>query len=273
MDIFAKKPKKIALVLGGGSARGLAHIGALKVFEREEIPINLVVGTSMGALVGACYATGIPVVDMEKIASRVTWGDLFDPTLPTMSLLEGKKMAGVINELLKEKTFLDARMPLAVVTTDIEKGEQVIYTSGDLQKIVRASCSWPGIFNPVKLDGKLLVDGGIKNSVPVAIARGMGADFVIAIDVGFCVTKDEKIQNIFRLILQSFQIIGEELNTYQSRDANIIIEPELGKLDQAAFDKSVYAMQKGQEAAENALPLIRKKLGLKPRRFAAGKKG
>jgi len=267
MSFFKKKPRKIALVLGGGSARGIAHIGALKVFEREKIPVDLVVGTSMGALIGGAYSVGVTTQEMERIALQVTWKDLFDPTIPAMSLLEGKKLGQVVSQILKEKTFLDAKIPLAVVTTDIEKGQEVIHTSGDLQKLVRASCSWPGIFNPVEIDGQLLVDGGIKNSVPVSIAKGMHATFTIAIDVGFCVTTDEKINNIFRLILQSFQIIGEELNTYQSKEADIIIEPDLGDIDQAAFHRSTEAMQKGQEAAEKVLPLIRKKLKLKTPKF------
>ena len=268
MNIFKKKPRKITLVLGGGSARGLAHVGVLKVFERERIPVDLVVGTSMGAMIGAAFSVGVPTEKMEKVALRVTWKDLFDPTLPKLSLLEGKKMEAVIFEILEEKTFLDAKIPLIVVTTDIEKGAEVIHSSGDLQKTVRASCSWPGIFSPVMIDGRLLVDGGIKNSVPVSIANGAGATFIIAVDVGFCVTKDQKITNIFQLILQSFQIIGEELNTYQSKAADIVIEPELGDIDQGAFHRAAEAIRQGQKAAEEMLPLIRRKLRLKPSRFS-----
>ena len=162
---------------------------------------------------------------------------------------------------------MDIKTPLAVVATDIEKAEEVVYTSGPLVKIVRASCSWPGIFTPVRIDGRLIVDGGIKNSVPVSLARKMGADVIIACDVGFCVTKDVEIANILRLLLQSFQIMGEELNTYQSKEADIIIEPNLGNMDQASFDKSAEIIQKGQQAAEKALPLIQKELGLKKRQF------
>ena len=117
--MFGKKPRKIALVLGGGAARGNAHIGVLKVLEREEIPIDLVIGTSMGAFVGAGYCVGIPVRQMEKIALQITWKDLFDPTLPTMGLLEGKKLEATVIQVLQDKTFLDLNTSLAVVTTDI----------------------------------------------------------------------------------------------------------------------------------------------------------
>lgn len=264
---FEVKPRKIALVLGGGGARGLSHIGILKVFEREDIKVDLVVGTSMGAVIGAAYALGFSTSKMEKRATALSWTDLFDPIIPKLGLAEGIKLENVIEEILEERTFLDIKTPLAVVATDIEKAEEVVYTSGPLVKIVRASCSWPGIFTPVRIDGRLIVDGGIKNSVPVSLARKMGADVIIACDVGFCVTKDVEIANILRLLLQSFQIMGEELNTYQSKEADIIIEPNLGNMDQASFDKSAEIIQKGQQAAEKALPLIQKELGLKKRQF------
>jgi len=265
--MFTIKPKKVALVLGGGGARGLAHIGILKVFEREELKIDRVGGTSMGAVIGAAYSLGIPTSIMEKRATTIAWTDLFDPTLPSKGLIEGMKLQHVIDDLLENKTFLDAVTPLAVVTTDIEKAEEVVYTSGPLAKLVRASCSWPGIFNPVKHENRLLVDGGIKNSVPVSIAKSLGADFIIACDVGFCVTKDREIANILRILLQSFQIMGEELNTYQSKQADIIIEPGLKDIDQAAFDKSAEIIRMGHEAAEKELPVLQKRLGLKKRRF------
>lgn len=267
MNLFKFRPKKIALVLGGGGARGLAHIGALDVLEREDIKIDLLVGTSMGAVIAAAYSLGIPIPTMESRATAISWTDIFDPTIPKQGLIEGQKMQRVIEEILENKTFLDINIPLAIVTTDIEKAQEVVYTSGDLIKIIRASCSWPGIFNPVSIDGQLLVDGGIKNSVPVSIAKKLGADFIIACDVGFCVTKDKKIDTILRLLLQSFQIMGEELNTYQSKGADVIIEPDLGDIDQAAFDKSTEILRKGKEAAEEALVMLRKKLGLKRRRM------
>ncbi|MFH1753031.1 MAG: patatin-like phospholipase family protein, partial [Candidatus Omnitrophota bacterium] len=178
MSFFNSKPKKIALVLGGGGARGLAHIGVLKVFEREDIKIDLVIGTSMGAAIGAAYGLGYGVAEIEKKATTISWTDLFDPTIPSQGLIEGAKLENVLRNLLENKTFLDAHTPFAIVTTDIEKAEEVVHTSGDLIKIVRASCSWPGLFNPVRIDGRLLVDGGIMNSVPVSVAKAMGADMI-----------------------------------------------------------------------------------------------
>ena len=258
---FGKRERKVALVLGGGSARGVAHIGILKVLERERIPINMVVGTSMGALIGAAYSLGIPISKMEADSYAFSANKLLDPTIPTMGLLAGEKLEASIKDLTRNKEFSDCRIPFAAVTTNIETAEEVVLQSGELSKAIRASCSWPGIFNPVKIDDKLLVDGGIKNSVPTKIARALGADYVLAVDVGFCV-KEGPIKNIFQMILQSFQITGEELNKYQSIDADFLIKVDLGHIDQFAFDRSRETVQKGVEAAETAMPHLKKSLRL-----------
>jgi NTE family protein len=260
MHWFGKK-RKVTLVLGGGSARGLAHIGALKVLERSKIPIDQIVGTSMGSLIGAAYSTGISLKNMEEKAVKFTGNKLLDPTIPAMGLLAGDKLEASIREMLEGHTFDDCKIPLAVVTTDIENGEEVVFQKGDLTKIVRASCSWPGIFNPVKIDGRILTDGGIKHSVPTMIARQLGADYCLAVDVGFCVKKG-KVENIFQMILQSFQITGEELNKYQSLEADMSIRVDLGDLDQVAFERAQEAIYKGSAAAEKAIRQIKKDLGM-----------
>jgi NTE family protein len=253
---FKKKKRKVTLVLGGGSARGITHIGVLKVFKRERIPVDEVVGTSIGAFVGAAYCLGIPISTMEEKALWFTWDKAFDPTIPKMAILEGKKLENVIKDFLDNKTFSDTKIPLHVVTTDIETGEEVVLSSGDLTKSVRASCSWPGIFNPVEIGGRLLVDGGIKNSVPTKIAKMLGAELVIACDVGFCV-KRGKIENMLQVLLQTFQITGEELNKYQSGIADILIKPKLGDIDQFTFNRSKEAIRIGEAAAEEKMGEIK----------------
>jgi NTE family protein len=259
---FLKKKRSVVLVLGGGSARGLAHIGVLKVLERENIPIHRIVGTSMGALIGAAYSVGVSVKKMEEIAHKFNWKTIFDPTLPKMGLLAGKKLEHVVTELTEHKGFADCKIPLAVVATDIEKNERVVFQKGNLQKVVTASCSWPGIFNPVRIDGRLLVDGGIKNSVPTRIARSLDPGYMIAVDVGFCV-KEGKINNIFEMLLQSFQIMGEELNRYQSRISDTLIKVELGHdIDQAAFTKSREAISMGERAAGEKVGQIKRMLSV-----------
>lgn len=255
------KRKKVTLVLGGGSARGLAHIGVLKVLEREKVPIDSIVGTSMGAVTGAAYSIGVPVSEMERRASTFSTRKLLDPTMPTMGLLAGDKLEGAIKDLIGSKGFGDCRIPLAVVAIDIENAEEVVYQKGDLIKVLRASSSWPGVFNPVRIDGRLLSDGGIKHSVPTKTAKDLGAEYILAVDVGFCV-KQGKIDNIFQMIMQSFQITGEELNRYQSREADVVIKVDLPDIDQAAFNRSREIIVKGVEAAESKMVQIKKDLGL-----------
>jgi NTE family protein len=262
MWLFSKPKKKTILVLGGGSARAIAHVGVLKILQRESIPIDMIIGTSMGAVVGATYALGISTAKMEERACRFSANDLLDPVIPSMGLLKGDKLEASIRDTLEGKGFGDCRIPLAVVTTDIENGDEVVYQNGDLIKIIRASCSWPGIFNPVKIDGRLLVDGGIKNSVPTKVAKNLGCDYMIAVDVGFCV-RSGKIENAFQMILQSFQITGHELNRYQAQEADIVIEVDLGDLNQTEFERSAEAIAKGEGAALAKISRIKKDLGIR----------
>lgn len=257
---FLKK-KKVVLVLGGGSARGMAHIGVLKVIEKEKIPIHRIVGTSMGALIGAAYSVGVSVKKMEDLALKFNWKTVFDPTIPKMGLLAGKKLERVVADLTENKPFEKCRIPLAIVTTDIENNERVVFQKGDLQKIICASCSWPGIFNPVRIDGRLLVDGGIKNSVPTRVARSLDSGYMIAVDVGFCV-KVGKIDNIFQMLLQSFQIMGEELNRYQGRISDTTIKVDLGDIDQVGFNRAREAILKGEKAAQAKMSQIKRMLSV-----------
>ena len=153
------------------------------------------------------------------------------------------------------------RIPTAITTTDIETGEELVHTKGDLQKILQASCSWPGIFPPIEIDGRKQVDGGIRNSIPVKTAKRMGATKIIAVDIGFCV-KAGKLDNLFQMFIQSIQILGEELDHYQSMQADVIVHPKLQGIDQFAFDRASQAIRDGEEATEKVIPEMKKKLGL-----------
>ena len=259
---FLKK-KKTALVLGGGSARGFAHVGVLKVLQREKIKFDLVVGTSIGALVGVTYAMGEDMARPEEIALKFNARESLDIMIPpAMGLIKGNHIYTIIKGLVGEKTFSDLKIPMAVVTTDIEKGEEVTFTSGPLAEAIHASCSYPGIFVPRRISNRLLVDGGIINSVPVSVARRMGADIVVAVDAGFCVQVGE-IKSIFGVILQALQITGEELNRYQSMQADVLIKPDLGAINQLDFGSAKLAIQKGEVSAMEKLKLIKRALNLK----------
>jgi len=257
------KKRKVIAALGGGGARGLCSIGILKVldryFGRDKMPFDMIIGTSMGSLVGATYCLGILPEEMEEKALKFSWPNIVDLGIHPTGLVKGVKFEGIITDTLNNKTFNDIKMPFALTTTDIETGEELLHTSGDLVKLVRASCSWPGIFSAVEVEGRVLVDGGLRNSVPTKAARELGGTFVLAVNPGFNVKK-EKMKNAITSLIQSVQIMGEELNTYQSEAADITIKPELDGIDQFDFDKAGIIIKQGELAAERSIASVKKKL-------------
>jgi len=257
------KKRKIALALGGGAARGLSNIGVLKVFERHfgrgKMPFDLVTGSSIGSLIGAAYCLGVPISTIGKTALKFSSSKLMDFSLNPTGLFSGNKMGKIIDGILDGKGFDDFVVPFAVTTTDLQTGEEFIHTSGDLAQLVRASCSWPGFFSSTEVDGRLLADGGIRNSVPTKAAYKMGGTFVVAVNPGFAVT-EQKIDNVFKALVQSMQIMGEELNDYQASMADFFIKPVLKDIHQFDFDKAEYIIRQGEIAAEEHMSELKKKL-------------
>lgn len=257
------KPKKVILCLGGGGARGLSNIGVLKVLERhfgrEDMPFDAVVGTSIGSLIGAAYCLGITPEDLEVMAQRFAWPDIVDVGLHYTGLIQGNKFEKIIAEITEGRGFRDMQIPFSLTATDIETGEEVVYSSGDLVKLVRASCSWPGIFAAVETDGRMLVDGGLRNSVPTKTALASGGSFLIAVNPGFAV-KGQKVNNVLKALIQSVQIMGSELNRYQSEVADITIIPELHGIDQFDFSRAAEIIKYGEAAAEKNMKRLKNKL-------------
>ena len=175
---------KLGIALGSGAARGLAHIGVLKVLEKADIPINMITGTSMGAFIGAMYAAGVPVAQMEQVALEIDWlnmARLLAPVMPTSGLSDGKKLVAFMAEIMPARDFKDLRLPLAVTATDINTGEAIIIKQGDLLEALRASLAFPGIFSPVRFGQRFLVDGGLCNPLPTDAARNLGAERIIGV--------------------------------------------------------------------------------------------
>ncbi|MFH1552117.1 MAG: patatin-like phospholipase family protein [Candidatus Omnitrophota bacterium] len=261
MGLF--KDRKIVLALGGGSARGLCSIGVLKVLERhfgrDNMPFDMIVGTSIGSLIGAAYALGVPLEELEQKALRFSWLDLVDLGLHPTGLVRGDKLERAITDIIGDRNFEDTKLPFALTTTDIETGEELTHASGDLAKLIRASCSWPGIFSAVAVDGRLLVDGGVRNSVPTKAAYEADATFIIAVNPGFAVTK-QKLNNLLKILVQTVQIMGEELNAYQSEVADVVIKPVLENIDQFGFDKAAIIIKQGELAAEKRMGYLKRKL-------------
>jgi len=183
MQTTPSRPR-LGLALGSGAARGLAHIGVLKVLEEADIPIDIITGTSMGAFIGAMYAAGVPVSQMEKVALEIDWrslAKLLDPVLPTSGLTDSKRLIAFMAELLPARDFADLKQSLAVTATDINTGEPIIIKQGNLLEALRASLAFPGIFSPVRFGQRFLVDGGLCKPVPTDVARHLGADRIIGV--------------------------------------------------------------------------------------------
>jgi len=253
------KKGKIGLVLGGGAARGLAHLGVLKVLKDNNLSVDFVVGTSIGSLMGAICAADLDLEKSFKMAKGFTWKDFIDLTYKGLGLFPGKKLRQTIDKVLGDLHFSDLKIPLIVTTTDLELGELVLIRSGSVAEAVRASCSIPGIFSPLEIDGKLLFDGGVLENLPVNIARQEGADTVIAVDVGFSFLQ-KRPQNIIEVIYKAFLLKGEALTFYHREKADVLIAPDLPGVDQMDFHKAQECLYGGMKAAEKALPQLNRLL-------------
>jgi NTE family protein len=248
----------IGLALGGGFARGIVHIGVLKVLEQEGIPISYIAGTSVGALIGAAYCSGVTSAELEEIAARVRFKDLARWTLSRYGFATNQRMISFLNRILKVHTFEELQLPLAVTATDFASGEGIVFRSGPLNDAVRASCAYPGVFLPVKVNGKLLVDGMLAHSLPTKPARDMGAERVLAVSLRNHWKNGDGPRHIFDVIGQCFSI-AQDLNCATARQcADLVIEPDVTGFRYDDFEHSVDLVRIGEEATQAAVPEIRK---------------
>lgn len=248
---------KIGLALGSGGARGLAHIGVLKVLTEEKIPIHLIAGSSIGALVGAFFAAGHSIDQLIKISRAFKKKYFLDFTIPKLGLISGNRIKEFIRIFTYNKNIEDLDLPLAVIATDVHTGEKVVFTSGPIHERVRASISIPGIFVPEMVEGRLLFDGGVSDRVPVSVAKEMGADFVIAIDVAGLKT-NATISTIYDVILQSIDIMQKELVASRELQADVMIRPDVEMFNAYSFSHSEELIERGEIAARQALEKIRR---------------
>jgi NTE family protein len=247
----------IGLALGGGFARGIVHVGVLKVLEEEKIPVGFVAGTSVGALIGAAYCSGVSPAELEAVATRVRFRDLARWTLSRYGFATNLRMLNFLNNLLKVKTFEELRIPLAVTATDFMTGEGVVFRSGPLADPVRASCAYPGVFLPVTVNGRLLVDGMLAHSLPTKPVREMGADRVLAVSLKSNWSSGGP-KHIFEVIGQCFAI-AQNLNCAEARScADLIIEPDVTGYRYDDFERSAELVALGETTTRAALPEIRK---------------
>lgn len=247
----------IGLALGGGFARGVAHIGVLKVLEEEKIPLRCLAGTSVGALMGAIYASGISVREMEKIAALVRFKDFARWTLSRNGLASNDRMIPFLEKVLKVHTFEELKIPLAVVATDFNSGEAVVFRSGPLIPAIRASCAYPGIFLPVEVNGRLMVDGLLAYSVPTPPLRQMGAERVIASHLKASWVGRNGPRHVLEIIGQCFSIAQTKMCSEWKAAADVILEPDVRGFAFDDFQRTADLVRRGEDSTRDALPEIR----------------
>ncbi len=254
---------KIGLALGGGAARGFAHIGVIKVLEANGIAPDLVVGTSAGSLVGALYAAGNNAAALQKMAVDMDEAAISDWSVPfftqSTGVLKGEGLQNYVNRAVRGLPIEKLRLPFGAVATDLRSGQPILFRRGNTGAAVRASSSVPGVFQPVRIGTVDYVDGGLVSPVPVSFARKMGADFVIAVNIS-AQPDAQPSSNTFEVLLQTFSIMGQSLNQYELKQADIVIRPELATMKGNDFQNRNVAMLAGERAALAALPELRKRL-------------
>ena len=250
-------PPKVGVALGGGFARGLAHIGVLKVLEEENIPVDFIAGTSVGSVIGAAYASGMSAKELEEVAALVRFKDFSRWTFSRFGLFSNDKMSIFLHKILRCKTFEELRIPLAVAATDIITGEPAIFTQGDLVDPVRASCAYPGMFQPVRIDGRLLVDGMLAHSVPAMPLRDLGAERVISVYLAAHWLKPGGPRHVFDVIGQCFSIAQERMCGPWKAASDIVLEPEIGEFAYDDFVRAPELIRCGEAATRAAMPQIR----------------
>lgn len=252
------KPK-LALALGGGAAKGFAHVGVIKALEAQGINVDIIVGTSAGSVVGSLSAAGYSGFDLQKMAMQLEQDSVGDFVLPSRGFIKGELLQNFINKSVQNRPIEKLNKPFAAVATDLQSGERMVFRRGNTGMAVRASSSVPGVFRPVNINGRDYVDGGLTSPVPVAAAREMGGDIVIAVDIS---SKPEftKVEGTLDILLQTANIMGQRISEYEMVGADVVIRPKVLQMGAAEFEQKHLAILEGEKALQAALPAIRAKI-------------
>ena len=253
------RPPRIGLALGGGAARGFAHIGVIQVLEEAGIRPDLVVGTSAGSLVAALYAAGRSGPELARTALAMDESAITDWSFPGRGMIRGDALARYVREMTGGRTIEQLPLPLGIVATDLDSGAAMLFQRGDVGQAVRASSAVPAVFQPVKIGNREYVDGGLVSPVPVRFARQMGAELVIAVDIS-SPPDGNATGDAFKMLLQTFAIMGRSINQFELKDADVVIRPQLLGVSSADFTARKRAIDAGREAAMVGLAGLRQRL-------------
>jgi NTE family protein len=238
----------------------LAHIGVLRVLEEEKIPVEFVAGTSVGSLIGAAYCAGVTLQELEKVAGMVRFSDFARWTLSRYGFCSNDRMVRFCTRVVRRKTFEELKIPLAVAATDFRTGEPVVFTRGPLVDPIRASCAYPGMFQPVEIDGRSLVDGMLGYAVPTTPLRQMGADCILAVHLSAHWSQDRNPRHIFEVIGQCFSIAQSKMCDAWKKDADLVLEPDVRGFSYDCFDRARDVIANGETAMRATLPELKKML-------------
>lgn len=258
VQVTPKEPPKIGLALGGGAARGFAHIGVIQVLEEAGLRPSLVVGSSAGSVVAAFYASGKTGAQLQQIAETMEEATFADWTLPIFSrgMLRGEALARYVGMQVKGRLIESMPVPLGIVATDLNSGQGVLFRRGDTATAVRASSAVPALFQPVRIAGRDYVDGGLVAPVPVRYARQMGGELIIAVDISDA-PEGNPAGDTLQILLQTFSIMGKSINNFELREADVVVRPVLLGVSSADFGARRSAIEAGRVAMRAALPQLR----------------
>ena len=258
------RPPRIGLALGGGAARGFAHIGVIQVLEESGLRPDLVVGTSAGSLVAALYAAGRSGAELGLLADSMDESAVTDWAFPGRGLIRGEALAKYVRDHTGGRNIEQMRMPLGIVATDLDSGEAILFQRGDPGVAVRASSAVPAVFQPVRIGLREYVDGGLVSPVPVRFARQMGAELVIAVDIS-ATPEGSATGDAMRMLLQTFSIMGRSINHFELRDADVVLRPRLADVSGTDFSARKRSILAGREAALAQLTGLRERIAAKTR--------
>ncbi|WP_244140059.1 patatin-like phospholipase family protein [Caballeronia sp. BCC1704] len=257
-----QRAARIGLALGGGAARGFAHIGVIKALEARNVRVDLVAGTSAGSVIAALYASGMTGIAMNKLALTMDEASISDWAMPfrARGILQGVALQNFLNKTLDNRPIEKMAKPLGIVATDLKTGQPILFQRGNTGVAVRASCSVPSIFEPVKIGDHEYVDGGLVSPVPAAFAHKMGADFVIAVDIS-ARPETALTQSSFDVLMQTFTIMGQSIKAYElDKYANAVIRPNLNAMSSSDFSQRNAAILAGEEAVSKMWPTLQRQL-------------